>query len=442
VTAVPLGRGSAGSGAGVWRPTLALFCAAGTGGALLFGGIALHRPDLVALAAPLLAWLLVHLGRPGSGPMRVRLRGAAGTLFEDQGTYARVRVTPPAGTDLLTVSFVPGEWLGSPDRAAAVVAPDPAGGVETLVEFVVTARRWSRTSVGLAQVIAWGGQGLFCADAEAAGSAVKVLPYRERFSVSDALPVATGLVGAHRSRRRGEGTDLAGIRPFQVGDRLKRINWPVSLRTGTLHVTATVTDLDATVMLVVDSSVDAGAEANAVGGSLDLAVRAAASIAEHYLHSGDRVGLLDTKWSLRIVPPATGRRHLERILDVLVDVDTSPTRAPDPVPVHRILGRIAPRSMVVVISPLIDLARPELPVGIARAGHSVIVVDSLGENRPPAAPDSTPDLAWRLQRLEHRRDVERLTDRGIPVIPWRGSGSLDGVLRSLARASSAPRVRT
>ncbi len=254
--------------------------------------------------------------------------------------------------------------------------------------------------------------------------------------------MATGVVGVHRSRRLGEGSDLAGVRPFVPGDRLKRINWRVSLRTGELHATATVTDLDATVMLVVDSSVDAGAEADAVGGSLDLAVRAAASIAEHYLHAGDRVGLLDTKWSLGIVPPGTGRRHLERILDVLVDVDTSPTHAADPVPVHRVLARVAPRSMVVVISPLIDLARPDLPVGIARAGHSVIVVDSLGDNRPPAAADTTLDLAWRLQRLEHRRDVERLTDRGIPVIPWRGSGSLDGVLRSLARAAVAPRVRT
>ncbi len=438
---VPNGQqATSGQEAGGWRPTLALLCAATTSGALAFGSIALHRPDLIALAAPLLAWLLFHVGRAGGGSLHVRLRGAASTLLEDQSTHARVRVTAPPGADLLSVNLAPGEWLRSRDALTRVAAAEPG---QTLVQYVVTARRWSRTSIGSAQVIAWAGQGLFCADAQVSGPPIKVLPYRERFTVSDVLPVATGLVGAHRSRRRGEGTDLAGIRPFQVGDRLKRINWPVSLRTRALHVTETVTDLDATVMIVLDSSTDLvpGDDPARIGGTLDTAVHAAAALAEHYLRAGDRVGLVDDGPATRTVLPAAGRAHLDRIVDALIDVDTEPGRRTAAARLARMLGRIAPRAMVILITPLLEAARPEVAFEIARSGHTVLVIDSLGDYTVQGSAGSTADLAWRLQRLQHDVDIDRLADIGIPTATWGGSGSLNTALALLSRASAAPRLR-
>ncbi|MGN6608733.1 MAG: DUF58 domain-containing protein, partial [Jatrophihabitans sp.] len=391
---------------------------------------------------PLLTWLAAQLARRPGGDLRVSVRPASSTLLEDQATTVRVRVTAPRVTDALTVSFVPGEWLRRRGRRDAVVpaAPDGAPGE---VEFPVTALRWSRASVGAARVTAWAGQGLFYRQTDATGWPVKVVPYRERFSVGDALPVSSGIVGTHRSRRPGEGTDLAGIRPFQVGDRLKRINWPVSLRTQTLHATATLTDLDATVMLVVDSSTDLvpGDEPARVNGTLDTAVHAAAAIAEHYLRAGDRVGIVDDGQTMRTVLPAAGRAHLNRIVDALIDVDTTAGRRRLPVHLARLLGRIAPRSMVILITPLIEQARPELAVELARSGHPVLVIDSLGEYTPDGPPGSTPDLAWRLQRLQHDLDVDRLADAGIPAVAWRGAGSLNTVLARLSRAAAAPRVR-
>ena len=307
----------------------------------------------------------------------------------------------------------------------------------------MTARRWARTSIGVAQVTAWAGQGLFWQQHDSTGQQMKVVPYRERFSVGDALPVTTGLVGAHRSRRPGEGTDLAGIRPFQVGDRLKRINWPVSLRTGALHVTATVTDLDATVMIVLDSSTDLvpGDDPDRIGGTLDTAVHAAAALAEHYLRAGDRVGLIDDGPATRTVLPAAGRAHLDRIVDALIEVDTTPGRRTAPLHLATLLNRVAPRAMVILITPLLELARPELAVEIARSGHTVLVIDSLGDYAPNGAPGSTADLAWRLQRLQHDADVDRLADAGIAAVRWQGSGALNTALVRLSRAAAAPRLR-
>ena len=424
---------------GSWRPSIALLTAVGAGTTLLFAGVALHRPDLIALAVPLLAWVALDIWRPGHGEVQVGLRPAASALLEDQATHAVTRVAAPAGTDLLSASFVPGEWLAPIDRAAAVVTP--AAGTTT-VRFGVAARRWSRTSVGTVRVTAWTAGGLFHTDAEAAGKPVKIVPYRERFTVGDALPVSSGVIGTHRSRRPGEGTDLAGIRPFQVGDRLKRINWPVSLRTGTLHVTATNTDLDATVMIVLDSSTDLapGDDPERLGGTLDTAVHAAAALAEHYLRAGDRVGILDDGQTMRTVLPATGRIHLDRIIDALLDVDTTALRRNEPRQLTRTLGRIAPRAMVILITPLLERARPEVAVEIARSGHPVLVIDSLGAYVPAARANSTADLAWRLQRLQHDLDIDRLADAGIPTVSWQGAASMTTVLARLSRAAAAPRV--
>ncbi len=102
-----------------------------------------------------------------------------------------------------------------------------------------------------------------------------------------------GLVGLHRSARNGEGNEFSGIRPFQVGDRMRRINWARSARSGELQVNATRADLDTHIALVIDASDDFGVSEGIDGlaSSLDASVRAAGAIAEHYTPRGERVSL-------------------------------------------------------------------------------------------------------------------------------------------------------
>src|SRR5213078_2747990 len=120
---------------------------------------------------------------------------------------------------------------------------------------------------------------------------IKVFPVTDPFSAEDSMPRAAGLVGVHHSRRPGEGGELAGVRVFAPGDRLRRIDWRVSLRTRSLHVAATLSDRDAEVLLLLDVLGEAGVSGGVRGTAsvLDTTVRAAAAIAEHYLHRGDRV---------------------------------------------------------------------------------------------------------------------------------------------------------
>ncbi|MDT4983706.1 MAG: hypothetical protein QOF95_1196, partial [Pseudonocardiales bacterium] len=100
------------------------------------------------------------------------------------------------------------------------------------------------------------------------------------------------------------------------------------------------------------------------------------------------------------------------------------------------------RAMVMLLSPLLGAARPQRAVEIARAGHPVLVIDTLGAEAPTDEAREWTDLAWRLQLLQRSADIDRLGEHGIPVVAWRGAGSLDEVLLRLSRAVGAPRVRT
>ncbi len=62
---------------GRWHPSVALLSAAGSVAALLFLAVAMHRPDLVVLAAPLLTGLVVNLVRRREGDLRATLQAAA-----------------------------------------------------------------------------------------------------------------------------------------------------------------------------------------------------------------------------------------------------------------------------------------------------------------------------------------------------------------------------
>src|SRR4029453_17445233 len=150
------------------------------------------------------------------------------------------------------------------------------------------------------------------------------LPLPAVFDNRASVPNPQGIVGSHHSRRQGDGVEFATIRPFAVGDRLRRIHWPVSLRTGELHVSASLVDVDTQVVLVIDASNDVGERGPYDGpaSSLDRSVRAAGALAEHFLRRGDRVGLRTSGSSRDArVPIAPGHAHLRRILFALASVE-------------------------------------------------------------------------------------------------------------------------
>ncbi|MFC6160552.1 DUF58 domain-containing protein [Kribbella jiaozuonensis] len=431
-----------------WRPTHAQIRAICVAAVLLAVAVLFRRPDAAVFGLPLA--FLAGWGRffrPSEQP-EVHTELDADVLFEGQATTYRLRV--PEGVDpdidLIVAALPRTAWFQYDPPQAAIAEPVSNGEVQ--LEVGVRSKRWGLRSLERPTVTATSAVGAYRVQVTSVESqAVTTLPLREGFEAVDAVPRPAGLVGLHRSRRPGEGTELAGVRPFRTGDRLRRINWAVSARTRELHVTSTWSDRDTEVVIMVDTGGEIGVSEGIDGrsSSLDTAVRAAAAVAEHYLRNGDRVRLIDTGSLFRGVRSGSGRAHLRRILDTLVHADRRGRQQDEEQLARR--NRVRSDSLVLVLSPLLRPVMLGYIVTLVHSGCTVIAIDTLPPDitsilEPEAHDVRSWPLAWRLRLLERRRDLDRLSDLGVPTVPWRGSGTLDEVLRDAARLSAAPRIRS
>jgi uncharacterized protein (DUF58 family) len=94
-------------------------------------------------------------------------------------------------------------------------------------------------------------------------------------------------VGEEVSRRRGDGIEFADIRPFAFGDMVTRINWRATARRGELWVNDRHPERNTDIVLFLDSFTEAR---RGEASTLDLALRAAATLARGYIGKRDRVG--------------------------------------------------------------------------------------------------------------------------------------------------------
>jgi uncharacterized protein (DUF58 family) len=448
----------------MWAPTPALGRAVLVTGLLAIVGVLLGRADLVLLAAPLAlgtAWALRR--RPSDPPaVGVGIDDPAGVVEGGEAGATVSAANPgPVGLDLVVVRTEVSPWLSFPDADRPQAVTVPPRQVADLV-LAGPARRWGRHRVGPATAVGFACDGLLFADAEPCPSAgVAVYPATKPFEADQAMPRAAGLAGAHRSRRPGEGGELAGVRRYAPGDRLRRVDWRVSLRTRQLHVAATLSDRDAELVLVLDVLAEAG-ESGGVDGSasvLDTTVRAAAAISEHYLQRGDRVSLVEYgRWARRL-RPASGRRQYLTVLEWLLDIRAG---AGTEAPYERVFGphQLSPNALIVVLTPLIDPGTAPMLARLARSGRHVVAVGTLPAELVPGgggAPqrgaggvlqEDKADLAYRLWRLERGNTIGALREHGVPVVGWAGAGkgavgrgeavlganpSLDQVLRDISR---------
>ena len=426
----------------LWQPTPVLVRAALASSVLAVIAVVMGRPDLLVLAAPLLVHAVaVVVRRPKVTPHATARMGTS-HVREGEGTTVRVRVDDADDVEHALVALTSHRWCAA-RPPSGLVGTTSAGSTRAVdVSIALASLRWGRRRVGDGMVgatSAWAGYrwGPMPLPAQY----LTTLPQPGVFDSRTPSPHPIGLVGQHPARRRGDGSEFESIRRFQPGDRVRRVQWRVSLRTRELHVTSTVSEEDASVLLLVDSGIEVGTSGGVQGApsTLDVAVRAAGAVAEHYLLRGDRVGLRVLGSTGRnVVHTAAGRRHLRRVLDTLARV--VPGENQD-------LQRSAMRfqvpagGIVLVFSPMLSEVSVVATTTLASRGVDVVVVDCLPADMDAGSDDPRVDLAWRMRLLEREALLARVRRSGIPVVAWRGRGTLDEVLRRLGRRAVRPAGR-
>ena len=142
--------------------------------------------------------------------------------------------------------------------------------------------------------------------------------------------------------------------------------------------------------------VDSFAEARLGGeGTLDLAVRATAALADAYVRRRDRVGLIGYGGILRWLAPGTGTVQLYRIVDALLDTEIVLSyywKEIDVIP-RRVLP---PNALVIALSPLLDPRSVGALLDLRARGFDLAVIDV---SPIPYAP--RPERRPRRARVRH-----------------------------------------
>ena len=404
----------------------------------LLAALVLGRPEIVALTAPFLLTLGVGLALATAPRFTAELDVPERVVEGDELT-ARIVLAGASPIERLDIYLRVPEGLAAPhaDRATAVHLRRDE---QRELELELTAQRWGVHTLGPLYVRARDPIGLLDAEGVLPRSPqVRVYPLQDTLRRILQPRDTQVFSGSEVARRKGEGIEFADIRPWASGDPLKRINWRVSARRNDLWVNESHPERNTDVILFVDSFEEAR---QSDAGTLDLAVRATAALADAYIRRRDRVGLVSFGGILRWLTPGMGRVQLYRIVDALLDTEVILSyywRDLEIIPRRT----LTPNALVIALSPLLDRRSVGALLDLRARGFDLAVVDVSPlpfTTRPGEGLDSVAYDIWLLRRDAVRH---RLRRAGVAVTEWRDDVPLDAVLeevRSFRRYARLARV--
>jgi uncharacterized protein (DUF58 family) len=232
----------------------------------------------------------------------------------------------------------------------------------------------------------------------------------------------TGYPGREETDEGGEGLTFHGIREYQPGDSVSRIDWSRRARTGDLATVEYRRPEAASVVIVVDTRREAAlAPDETADTAIERSVSAASALFEGFHEAGHQVGIAALPTTEAWLPPGHGRSHLERGRQLLAEGDPFgatgtgyTTESGD-----RLFARIPVDAQVLVLTPLCDETSYLLARQATERGHPTTVVS------PDPTVTDTP--GHRIVTLERAERQSRLRAAGARVHDWPPAQSFERV---------------
>jgi uncharacterized protein (DUF58 family) len=369
-------------------------CVAGAG---LLSALALGRPELAVLATPFA--LVTGLGLALARRPRLALTVEPPRKRALQGETLDVDVRIESDVPLEALELVTDlpAGLSVDERAVALRLPPRRARSHRLA---IRCERWGGYQPGRILARTRDPLGLFTyEDGVPLPATLRVYPLEETLR-SVVRPAATQTFSGNEvARLKGDGIEFADVRPFVPGDEAR----------------------------------------DEAAGTLDLAVRAASSLASRYLARNDRVGLVSFGGILRWLVPSMGRTQVFRIVDALLDTEIAFSYAwkgVDVIPPRT----LPPQALVIALTPLLDERTAAALLDLRSRGFDLAIVDV--SPLPFVGPGATEaeHLARRLWALQREVLRHRYRELGVAVAEWGSEGSLQGALEEVTAFRRAARV--
>lgn len=261
----------------------------------------------------------------------------------------------------------------------------------------------------------------------AAAEAVKVYPDLTALTRTALELVRAAQDAAVRPvRRPDEGREFESLREYREGDDSRTIDWKVSARRARMVVRVHHPERDQPVMLLLDCGRHMAGEVSGRR-KLDYAVDAALKLAKVSLDRGDLVGVVAFSGEVHAhLPPRKGATHLRTITQALYRVEAGLQESDYGRAMDLAFARHHRRTLVVVLSDLLDLETSAALVrrAMALAPRHLPLIASLYDRELAALGEAVPEhvqdayrrtVAARLE-AEYRHTAARLRDSGAIVV--------------------------
>jgi uncharacterized protein (DUF58 family) len=199
---------------------------------------------------------------------------------------------------------------------------------------------------------------------------IRRIEIRTRKLVNDSF------AGEYHSIFKGRGMEFDEVRPYQIGDEIRNIDWNVTARTGEPYIKRYVEERELTVMLVVDAS------ASENFGSVErfkreIAAELTAVLSFAATTNNDKVGLLIFTDQVELfIPPRKGRKHVLRLIRELLAFEPQGSGTDIKMALDKVNQILKRRSIIFLVSDFMaDPQSYRRQLSVTNRRHDLIAVD-------------------------------------------------------------------